>query len=952
MPIGTVFTAFSRKYQDLSSSTKTPTATNSFVEVRFDQWEITMRGNTSGLPGAAIPNWWWGGYKIYDVTGDSGTNANMFVGTSDEPNIVSQSMSSGPGGFGWNIGNLLRYTYENLPAGGTDRTYELRQGVTPIAQLTIFVPGQNAFRRTAEGAIETINQEITQVNHLNHWPVEQNSISGLGHAWHHEHKFVGITPEVSEKNVFGHNSSSIISSHSASSNDIPDLTFYVKENLDSKNTHTDYKFRPDANASYSSNTSDSQQIMAGLLAQYHTANFGYGNSPVIQLNSDTMRRELIDKGVSVDLDSQHLSYLKPSLGTVPETSLSIIIQAENLGSQTAESTLRYANNADYTAILAKHSGGTTYTNNINIPVNGFAIVTQNREGHNPCVNSTLSYTLNQLTHESTSGANDGEIDVTGTGGTAPYTYTWGGPNGFTSTSSTISGLTPGVYSLKIDDDLGCTVSANFTVNPGNTPCNFNISLTQTPSGGCGLIDLSAVVSNLPSGITNYNWKWIYPNGTTSTGNQSNSSTINIDSAVYPGMFIFEVDIGGGCIKSSQISVVAVNTLSLTMSSTDVTTNGGTDGTATVTVTGGATPYTYLWNTGAVTSSITNLSAGTYTVFVTDANGCTDEDSVIVGEPSYSTPTVTPLDVCMDLSTNKFTFTDNQDYIASGTSLPYKIAIIVKLVNNSSTIYSGSLSSPDIFIDNDMASARTYNAATKYGKNTDITILSGPTLYNDIYEITFNWNFSGGTTIEATHTIKLNGLSITTFNAVAISSSITYDCNDDIINSLDITNYSVNNVPYSFTRTHSLSPPAGSSLSSPVLSSSASALNYTGLEVGVWSNSIVTDIIWDFPGTANYQEYCIIQNLTYTNNKNVLCDVDPCVVTECIEKVRAKLDRAECNCDENDIKKYRHILKRVGHLLAMYDITLVCSNIIDDPTLLYDIIDLTDCGCDCECGGCD
>lgn len=182
--------------------------------------------------------------------------------------------------------------------------------------------------------------------------------------------------------------------------------------------------------------------------------------------------------------------------------------------------------------------------------------------------------------------------------------------------------------------------------------------------------------------------------------------------------------------------------------------------------------------------------------------------------------------------------------------------------------------------------------------------------------------------------------------------MSFDCNDDIINSLDSTNYSINNVPYNFTRTHTLSPPPGSSLSSPVLSSSAGALNYTGLELGVWSNSISSDITWDMPGTINHQEYCIIKNLTFTSTSNVLCYADPCVVTECIEKVRAKLATAECDCDENDIKKYRHILKRVGHLLAMYDITLDCSKIIDDSLLLYDIIDLTDCGCGCECGGCD
>ena len=77
-----------------------------------------------------------------------------------------------------------------------------------------------------------------------------------------------------------------------------------------------------------------------------------------------------------------------------------------------------------------------------------------------------------------------------------------------------------------------------------------------------------------------------------------------------------------------------------------------------------------------------------------------------------------------------------------------------------------------------------------------------------------------------------------------------------------------------------------------------------------------------------------------------------MVVQCIEKIRVKLNTAECNRDVNDIKKYRYILKRVGHLLAMYDITALCSDIEKDYTLLYDIIDITDCGGGCECGGCD
>ncbi|MBL0052100.1 MAG: hypothetical protein IPP29_11620 [Bacteroidetes bacterium] len=65
---------------------------------------------------------------------------------------------------------------------------------------------------------------------------------------------------------------------------------------------------------------------------------------------------------------------------------------------------------------------------------------------------------------------------------------------------------------------------------------------------------------------------------------------------------------------------------------DVTTNGGSDGSIDVTATGGTTPYTYLWNDGDTNEDRTNLTAGTYTVTVTDANGCTEEATFTINEP--------------------------------------------------------------------------------------------------------------------------------------------------------------------------------------------------------------------------------------------------------------------------------------------------------------------------------
>jgi len=947
--VGYFLTAFSRRY-------KTESAEPSyFVDIMFTQGTITMGGmmNSPQFMNLSLGNH----HTVEDITGDNATNTNMFVGNTNEPNGTIDFGSSASG---------IRYSYSDLPSAATERTYRITWGpcisCPPSATLpngttkivTLMVQGKSQFQDASVNlmAAADVPGEVAQcVSPL----AVREFIAGLGPSgygdvWRiKEMNFIGLAiteggrPGVASVNL----DCSLVmdaSEYAGSNNDIPDLTFYTKENIDQKDTFNDFKFRPDADVDYSSGAT-------------HTYNVGCGNTPKVSWDSRWMREELINQGVSgVSDDSQWLSYWKSPIGYVPDTHISVIIGPEFLGKRGTVSALSYTNNAAYANILAEYQKTATYDFTASgVPSgNGFAFTTWPDDNINPCENSTLSYNLISQTHESVSGANDGELEIVGTGGFNPYTYEWTDSGGLSvGNTALITGLAPDTYNCKIEDIFGCTVSASFTIDPGPPPCQGNVTINQQAGDGCGMVDLNPVVSNLANGVTTYNWIWLDPNGTTlSSGTQAQGATQDVNSATSPGLYTFQIDLGNNCIQSGTTAVTAANTPILNVTYTDVTTNGGSDGTATATVTGGMTPYTYLWSNGATTAAITGLTAGTYTIIVTDSRGCNVSKTISISEPAVLPPNVSPLDVCMNLSTNKFTFTDNNNYVGSNNILPYKIAITVKLVNNSSVIYTGVLSSPDIFVDNDLASLRTYNNTIKYGTNTDITILSGATLYNDVYQITFDWNFSGGTTVEATETILLNGLSITTFNALSITSSMTYDCNDDIINSLDTTNYSINNLPYTFDRTHSLSPPSGSSLSSPVLSSSSSALNYTGLELGVWTNSLSSDITWDMPGTINHQEYCIINNLTHTSSLNVLCYADPCVVTECIEKVRAKLDRAECNCDENDIKKYRYILKRVGHLLAMFDITSTCSNIIPDYTLLYDIIDITDCGCGCECGGCD
>ena len=89
----------------------------------------------------------------------------------------------------------------------------------------------------------------------------------------------------------------------------------------------------------------------------------------------------------------------------------------------------------------------------------------------------------------------------------------------------------------------------------------------------------------------------------------------------------------GCISTDQVDVTVNPVPTSTVSSMDALCNGSSDGSATVTSSGGTAPYTYLWDDGQTTAMAGALTAGSYTVTVTDANGCTETQGVAVLEPS-------------------------------------------------------------------------------------------------------------------------------------------------------------------------------------------------------------------------------------------------------------------------------------------------------------------------------
>ena len=219
-------------------------------------------------------------------------------------------------------------------------------------------------------------------------------------------------------------------------------------------------------------------------------------------------------------------------------------------------------------------------------------------------------------NESCFGGTTASATVNASGGTPIYTYFWT-PGSFT--TATIFGLSAGTYNCVITDANGCTHSANTIITQ---PTGMSLSEIHVDAN-CSLANGSASVS-VTGGTGPYTYSW------STIPVQTTASATNLAANTY----VCTVTDAGGCSQTQSVTIGNLaGPVASVFSTIDVSCNGNNDGAATVTVSGGVIPFTFLWSNGQTLPTATNLTAGTYTLVATDVNGCIASTSVTITEPT-------------------------------------------------------------------------------------------------------------------------------------------------------------------------------------------------------------------------------------------------------------------------------------------------------------------------------
>jgi hypothetical protein len=221
----------------------------------------------------------------------------------------------------------------------------------------------------------------------------------------------------------------------------------------------------------------------------------------------------------------------------------------------------------------------------------------------------------------------GEIQTSVMGGVGLYTYAWSdGP----STDPNRTGLMAGNYTVSVTDENACTATTQFTINQ-NDDISISGFITAVSCNGGMDGEISLTVNG---GVSPYTFAW------TGSGTGDNPRT-----GLVTGSYSVTVTDSEGCEQTAMFMVGEPDVLELSGTTSNVSCNAANDGAISLMVMGGTAPFLYVWSNGAGTADISGLAPGTYSVTVTDVNGCEDTESFMITQPDELTASGTVVTNC-------------------------------------------------------------------------------------------------------------------------------------------------------------------------------------------------------------------------------------------------------------------------------------------------------------------
>ena len=225
------------------------------------------------------------------------------------------------------------------------------------------------------------------------------------------------------------------------------------------------------------------------------------------------------------------------------------------------------------------------------------------------------------------GSADGSATITTDNSNPPYTFDIGSSSNDT---GIFNALDAGNYTVTVTDATGCTSQIPVTVDG---PPAIDVSTLAVQNVSCNGLSDGIIQASANGGVGVLSYMWSAP------GNPTTQQVTNLPAGTYT----VTVTDANNCTSVETVDLTEPTALAISLDKEDIDCNGGANGTAIANGSGGTAPYSFIWNNSATTDTITDLTAGNYSVTITDGNNCQETSVITILEPMAIQTTLNPID---------------------------------------------------------------------------------------------------------------------------------------------------------------------------------------------------------------------------------------------------------------------------------------------------------------------